>query len=192
MNWKLIFNPFSKFSEKQLLIFGIAITFLGSFIGYFLGLTYDGVFDVHQSEVTFSQSILENIINLFSVFLVLFILGKIIYPKTRIVDVFNIATVSRFPIYLVTFIASSPLLERIGKQILENKDHLEKFQLKPLDLIMLIGISCVMMLLLAYSIVLLVNGFRTSSNVKKWQYYVYFTIALLVAEIISKSLIQII
>lgn len=191
MNWQTIFNPFSKFSEKTLLFFGIIIMLIGSFFGSFLGISYDGVFDAHQAKITFLESLSENLINVFSVFVVLFILGKIIYSKTRFIDVLNTALVYRFPIYLVAFFASSPILTKIGKEIDKNSAHLEKFQLKPLDLTIVLGISMVMMLFLAYSIVLLTNGFRTASNVKKWQHYVFFAIALVVAEIISKSLIQI-
>jgi hypothetical protein len=36
MNWKLLFNPFGIYSEKQLLVSGILITVAGSLLGSWL------------------------------------------------------------------------------------------------------------------------------------------------------------
>lgn len=36
MNRKIVFNPFEKHSEITLLIFGLTLTILGSFIGYLM------------------------------------------------------------------------------------------------------------------------------------------------------------
>lgn len=190
MNWKTIFNPFSKFTETQLLVFGIAITVIGSFFGFFFQVSYDGVLDVHSKNVTFFDSLKENAVNVFSIFVVLLVLGKIINQRTRIIDILNTSLVSRLAIYLIAIFANNPVMERITNQVLESKDHLENFQLNPTDLIITMGISILMMVFLTYFIVLLVNGFRTATNIKKWQHFVFFAIAIIVAEIISKILIS--
>lgn len=190
MNWKTIFNPFSKFTETQLLVFGIAITVIGSFFGFFFQVSYDGVLDVHSKNVTFFESLKENAVNVFSIFVVLLVLGKIINQRTRIIDILNTSLVSRLAIYLIAIFANNPVMERITNQVLESKDHLENFQLNPTDLIITMGISILMMVFLTYFIVLLVNGFRTATNIKKWQHFVFFAIAIIVAEIISKILIS--
>ncbi len=174
----------------QLLVFGIVITFIGSFFGYFFQVSYDGVLDVHQNSVTFLNSLKENAINIFSVFVLLFILGKIINQRTRIIDILNTVLVSRFPIYIIAVFANNPALERITNQIIENQSNLQNLQFGWMDLMILMVISSLMMMLLAYSIALLVNGFRTATNVKKWQHFVFFAIAILIAEIISKVLIS--
>ncbi len=189
MNWKTIFNPFEKFDEKPLLLFGIAITLIGSFFGFFFQVSYDGVLDAHQNSVTFIGSLKENTVNIFSIFVVLLVLGKIINRRTRIIDILNTSLVSRLPIYLTATFVNNPAMEKVANQVLENKDNLQNFQFNPTDLVVIMGISMVMMVLLCYFIVFLVNGFRTATNVKKWQHFVLFAIAIVVAEIISKFLI---
>ncbi len=74
MNWKLFFNPFGIYSEKQLLVSGILITLAGSFVGCLFNVTFDGVLDVHQYETDFLTSLKENGINITCIFIVLFIL----------------------------------------------------------------------------------------------------------------------
>lgn len=190
MNWKLFLNPFAKFSEIQLLVFGIAITFIGSFFGFFFQVSFDGILDVHQNNVTFFESLKENAINLLSIFVFLFILGKIINKRTRIIDILNTSFISRLPIYIVAIFANNPAMERVANQVLANKENLQNLQFNPTDLIIVLGFSMIMMVFLAYSIVLLANGFRTATNVKKWQHYVFFAIAIVIAEIVSKILIN--
>lgn len=191
MNWKLIFNPFGIYSEKQLFVTGILLTLTGALLGSFLDVTYDGVLDIHQSETDFLTSLKENGINVACIFVTLLIVGKIINRKTRAIDIFNTATISRFPMYIGAVITSSPILTRIGDQILNQRNDIQHLQLKPLDLALLLVISCVLLMITVYYITLLVNGFKTSVNAKKWQHFAGFAVALLIAEIISKILINI-
>ena len=186
MNWKLFFNPFEKFSEIQLLVFGIIITILGSFIGSSLGVIYDGVFDVHVYQTTFAQAILVNFINILSVFVPLLILGKIINSKTRIIDILNVSLISRFPIYIAGLLANNEKMNGITENILKEINTPEKLQIPTTDLVYLMVFSSLMMILLVYSIVLMFSGFRTATNVKKWQHFIFFAIAIIVAELISK------
>ncbi|MCY1662947.1 hypothetical protein [Chryseobacterium sp. SL1] len=191
MNWKLIFNPFGIYSEKQLFVTGILLTLTGALLGSFLDVTYDGVLDIHQSETDFLTSLKENGINVACIFVTLLIAGKIINRKTRAIDIFNTATISRFPMYIGAVITSSPILTRIGDQILNQRNDIQHLQLKPLDLALLLVISFVLLMITVYYITLLVNGFKTSVNAKKWQHFAGFAVALLIAEIISKILINI-
>ena len=86
MTWKTIFNPFEKYSERQLLIASVLITILGSLIGSYCQVIYDGFLDVHSYENTFSHVVLENVINGMVMTIFLFALGKIINNKTRFID----------------------------------------------------------------------------------------------------------
>ncbi|WP_294224612.1 YIP1 family protein [uncultured Chryseobacterium sp.] len=190
MNWKLIFNPFGIYSEKQLLVAGILITLAGSLLGAALNISFDGVLDIHQNETDFVTSLKENSINVASMFTVLFITGKLINGKTRAVDILNTSTVARFSMYIGGVITAMPLLTRIGGEIIKHQDDLQHLNINPLDLALLFAISMLLLTITAYYIVLLVNGFKTSTNAKKWQHFVAFAVALIIAEIISKLLIS--
>lgn len=190
MNWKYIFNPFLKFSERNLLIIGVLSVIAGSLIGKYFSATYDGIFDAHSSPNTFINSLKENAINILTIFVLLVILGKVIYPKTRFIDIINISLIYRIPIYISSTLISLPLFDKISEQVLNNKDHLENLKFDTMELISILAVSSILMIFLIYAIVLLVNGFRTATNLKKWQYYIYFAIALIIAEVLSKVLIN--
>ena len=72
---------------------------------------------------------------------------------------------------------------------MKNIGDPEKINMQVDDIGVLIVFSIVSLCLIAYSIVLLVNGFKTASNAKKWQHFVSFGFVVIVAEIISKMLI---
>lgn len=190
MNWKYLFNPFLKFPERNLLIAGFLSVIAGSLIGKYFSVTYDGIFDAHSSSTTFLDSLMENAINILVVFVLLLILGKIINPKTRLIDILNISMFYRIPIYISSTLVTLPLFDNITNQVLENKDHLENIKFDIIELFSILSVSSILIIFLIYSIVLLVNGFKTTTNLKKWQYYIYFTIFLIIAEILSKFLIN--
>ncbi len=190
MNWKLLFNPFGIYSEKQLLVSGILITLAGSFVGSLFNVTFDGVLDVHQYETDFLTSLKENSINVACIFMVLFILGKLINRKTRAIDILNTAMVSRFPQYISAVITALPVLKKVEDEIISHQGDLQHLNFQPMDLMLLFVISMILLAITAYYITLLVNGFRTAVNAKKWQHFVGFAIALIIAEIISKLLIS--
>lgn len=190
MNWKLIFNPFSKFTEQQLLWVGILATFAGCIIGSYFQVVFDGALDVHPiSEITFWEGMKILLIDIFSVVLLLFILGKIINSKTRIIDILNTVLISRIPLYILGIFANNSKMNEITETLIENIDHPEKMQLQTSDMMIMMIFSVFSLLFLAYHIVLLVFGFKTATNTKKWQHFVLFTLILLIAEMLSKFLL---
>lgn len=189
MNWKYFFNPFLKFSERYLLLIGILSVIAGSLIGMIISVTFDGVFSIHPAARTFAESLKENTINVSVVFISLLILGKIINRKTRLIDILAISMIYRIPLYLSAFFVKLPVLDRVIEKIEVHKDHLANLKFDPMELVLILGISSVLMIFLAYAVILLVNGFRTATNLKKWPYYIAFVIVLLAAEVISQTLI---
>lgn len=190
MKWKYFFNPFLKFSEKSLLIVGLLSMVAGSFCGKYCSVTYDGVFSVHSARRTFLESLQENTANVLVVFLLLLILGKIINSKTRMIDILNISLIYRIPLYISGFFVNVPILNRVAEKIEASKDNLQNLKFDPLELIMISGISSFLILILVYAIVLLINGFRTATNLKKWQYYVAFAVVLIIGEVLSQTVIH--
>ena len=190
MNWKLFFNPFSKFSEKALLMAGVFFLLGGSFIGYYFGVTYDGIFDVHISPVTFTESLTENVINVVILSLLLFIAGIIINSKTRIIDVLNVALISRFPIYLAGLLANNQRISEISEQLIDSVHQETPVLVSSSEMMILMLFSAVLILLLVYQLMLMVFGFKTAVNARKWQHWLFFGIALIAAEMISKAIIH--
>ena len=190
MNWKYIFNPFLKLSEISLLIVGFISIVLGSFIGNYFSVTFDGIIDAHVAPTSFVTSLKENLINVILVFIVLSILGKVINSKTRLIDILNISMVYRIPLYLSALLIDMPILKSVGDKVAANIDSPQNIKFEALELVAILAISSVLILLVIYSIVLLVKGFKTATNLKKWQHYVLVAIALIAAEVFSKIIIN--
>ena len=190
MNWKYLFNPFVKFSEISLLIVGLISIVIGSFIGNYFSVTFDGIIDAHSASRSFLSSLKENLINVILVFIVLSILGKIINSKTRLIDILNISMIYRIPLYLSGLLINNPILKSVSDQVAANIDTPQNIKFEALELVAILAISSVLILLVIYSIVLLVKGFKTATNLKKWQHYVFFALAFILAEVFSKIIIN--
>lgn len=190
MNWKIIFNPFAKFSEISLLIFGLVITLVGSWIGAYFGVIYDGVLDVHVSEISFLESLKFNFINVVSVFIFLFGLGKLVNPKSRLIDILNTVLISRIPIYIIGILINFFQLKNFSENVTKGNLDLENLPFDTADLVLLMIFTLISFAFLAYKITLLVFGFKTATNAKKWHHWLFFAIAILLAEILSKFLIS--
>lgn len=193
MNWQIILNPFIKFSEKQLFIIGISSTIAGSLIAFMIGVTYDGLIDVHLCpEITFLDSLIENCILITLITLLLFGFGKIINAKTRFIDILNSSLVFRIPFYFTALMTSIPFVKKIEEDVLKNINSLEKINLQTTDLIGILVVSILSIVLLIYAIMLLFQGFKTATNAKKVVHYIVFGVLILVGEVLSKIVLSLI
>lgn len=192
MNWSLLLNPFSKFTEKELLTFGLLIVVLGSILANVIGVTFDGVIDVHmQSKMTLLQSLKENTIIILLLTILLFCLGKIINSKTRLIDILNSVLIFRIPFFLSALLMAIPAVKKLEEELLKNVQTMSALDLKTTDLVILLFLTAALIVLLIYSISLLYNGFKTATNVKQVNHKVLFGITLLTAEILSKIILSI-
>ncbi len=192
---KKILNPFSYFTDKTLIILGLLGTFLGLMLGFYFHGDCDGAFDLHFVEkISWSTVVKNNVVSVLAIMISLSILGKIINPKTRLIDVLLTILIARIPLYLLNFINFNENSYHISKKIIES---VSKIKLNPKALFQVLEndsmffatsiLFSVMALIL--SITLLFNGFKVATNLKKSSHIFYFVMALLVAEIISKTII---
>lgn len=189
MNWQLLLNPFDKFSEKNIFIFGIIASVVGSYITFLSGATFDGLIEVHLNpQTTFFIALKENSLHIVLITVLLFLLGKIINKRTRFIDVLNAALLFRVPFYFMSLF----FLQSLDDEIKKNPEAIGKLSLNPFDLAMILLITCALISLLVYSIVLLYKGFKTATNVKKPLHYVFFGVIILFAEILSRIILPLI
>lgn len=193
MNWKVLFNPFEKYSEKTLLIFGISATLLGSLVGYLMNARFDGIIDMHLVQgARFQNILLDNLINTLVLFILFFAFGKIINPKTRAIDMLNVSMICRIPMYLVALGNIGGYLERATQNIMEGVDldnlqNMPEFEL--LDLLVILIFSILSIGFLIWMIVLFWKGFKTATNTKRTRDIIIFIMLFILAEVLSKYLI---
>ena len=187
---KILFNPFEEFSERPLILFGIAATIVLSMTSAYFNARFDGIIDLHFSTPTFVMNTLtDNALNITILSLALFTLGKIRNNKTRFIDVFVASLISRIPYYFLPFF-------NWNNTILEESEKLVKhfLTLQPgmvpsfegIDLLKLVLFSIVSILLLAYFIYLLYRGYKVATNAKGATDVVLFCVTIIIAEIFSK------
>ncbi|SDF22516.1 hypothetical protein [Cellulophaga baltica] len=189
----VLFNPFKKYQENYLFILGLAATLLGSYLGYFFNVRYDGVLDVHFANNTTSwQPALDNLSNIAVLTILLLALGMYMNRKTRFIDILNITLISRIPFYLIPFFNVGGTMERINSEFLNTllSEQIPDFSTLPLNSVLTLGIfALISLLFIIWSISLLFNGFKIATNAKSTVHIILFFTSIIIAEILSKLLI---
>ena len=191
---KWLFNPFEIIAGFTSLFIGLSVILLSSVICYFGKVHLDGVLDLHAgSDTNLITAFAEGIINWLSITLMLFITGLIISKSSiRFIDVAGTQALARFP-YFIASLASflfptEKIMHYFEWKFLQKGDAVE---LGGTD-IFLFGIQTLIMLACAiWIIVLMYRAYSISCNVKGAKGIISFIAGLLVAEIISKILLNI-
>ena len=182
---KLLLNPFEKISEAPLLALGLCLTIGGSLLGYLFSSRFDGVLDMHiVPGTTLKQPFIDNAINTLSLLLTLFMLGAIINRKTRFIDVLNTVLVARSPVFLLTLGNVSGFMAGIESKI--NPANPMDIHLSTTNIAVLVIFSIFSIGFLIWVVALLYNGFKTATNLKLTWHKIAFAAAILIAEILSK------
>ncbi|WP_282786497.1 YIP1 family protein [Flavobacterium croceum] len=190
MNWKLIFNPFEQISERKLMQIGVLFALLAGIYAYYFRVVYDGVLDIHLFENASSLVLLfSNVIIVVCMSLVLYFFGKYINTKTRFIDVLTAVLWFRIPFYVSATLTTLPVFAEIEHQ-LKNSKNIQNIQFDTFTIVLLLFVTFVFLLALVYAFVLLINGFKTATNIKKTKHFVWFTVLILLLEILTKFIIN--
>ncbi|HQX02945.1 MAG TPA: hypothetical protein PKZ44_02440 [Flavobacterium sp.] len=187
---KQLYNPFELYSERQLLIFGLVLTLIGSFLGYLFNGRFDGIIDFHLLEsVTFFEVVLDNFFNAVLLTMLLFINGKLINSKTRFVDVLNASLLARIPFYILPFFNFNNVMYDVSNRTYDIMVAGSFNAISTPDIILLMLFSFVAICTLIWFSVLLWNGFKVATNAKGIKNIILFIFTILVAEVVSKYII---
>lgn len=193
---KILFNPFEQFSERPLIVFGIAATILLSMTGAFFNARFDGVIDLHFSTPTFFiNTLTDNAVNIVVLSLALFTLGKIRNNKTRFIDIFSASLIARIPYYFLPFLNWNNFIlnetEKLMQQFLTTPPGMLP-QFDAIQMAALIGFAIISIVFLAWFIYLLYQGYKVATNAKGAVEVVLFTVTILIAEVFSKIMFYLI
>lgn len=186
MNSRTLTYPFERYRETTLLAIGVAGLAVGSLIGYLCQMRYDGVIDAHIStSIRLYQPFADNLVNVLSLFLPLLALGYWINKKTRPVDILTAALLSRFPMYVLPLFNIGGALESSTAGAMEAVQA-GMLQLPWQDTAFILLAGIVGLAAMVYAIILLYNGFRVATHLKKRIHQVAFAVAFIIAIILSK------
>jgi hypothetical protein len=188
---KLLLNPFEKYSDNALTISGIVGNIMGVFAFYFFKVRSIGFLKIDfVEENSLSDSVFQNVVIILSLTIILFGLGKIINSKTRFIDVFNACLIAKIPFYILAFFNINGI---IAASYLELKSLYISQKLTEASIVnfpLVLVFSFVSFVILIWAIILLYNGFKTATNIKETKHKVYFAIAIVIADIISRIIIN--
>lgn len=186
MDWKTIFNPFLKFDEKKLLIAGILVFVLNIFGCYYADFANDSIF--HYSNLDKEEGIWNilkiNSLSYLLAVVIIFILAKILNSRTRFIDILNSVLISQIPLMVMIPVNGLPFYKKAVENLSENISTPQNIQFGDMTMVTVWGFAS--LILLIYSIVLYYNGFKTATNIKKWQHIVLFAFISLLITIVSQ------
>ena len=188
---KYLLNPFEIFNDKKILIVGLIVNILGILLCYQFKMKFIGFLKLNfVCEIGLSSVFLQTSIIVLSLCLLLFILGKIINTKTRFIDILNTCLIGIIPFFILPILNFNNFiyndLESLKTIILNQQ--LEKLQITNLPILLLFSLFT--LVAVTWSIVLLYQGFKTATNLKLTKHKIFFAIALLLADLISRVLIS--
>lgn len=187
----LLSNPFEKYKESTLITIGSIITVLFSVIAFFLYIRLDGLLDMHFSdELKIHHPLLDNIVNIFTCSVVLFILGKYINPKTRFIDILATSIIARIPYYPLILLNINDVLREATKSVIGYSTPDLIHQIPKSSLIFILIFALLSVVALIWYMILLYRGFKTATNAKGNKPVVLFIISILLIEVISKIIIN--
>jgi hypothetical protein len=176
MNWKTIFNPFERFDEKLLLT--ISLFSLGLFLaaGYWSNTFFSSIYKInHVEQINFQNIAVPTLISFAVAIIVLFMVGKIVNRKTRIIDIVNTVIISQLPLLIILPFEKISSINEAGEKI-GNYHENAGSSFPVADFIIITSFSLITLTALIYSIIIYYNGFKTATNIKKWQHIALFAI----------------
>ena len=190
MNFKLFFNPFEKFSEAGLAVTGLSVLLFSILLFWVTGQTNDGIYHVsYQSGIPLAQAVIEALIYTFLPSFLLIVIGKAVNPKTRLIDILTATIVHRIPMTIGMLIMQLPFLKSVTDAIIKaiQTNTLQRLSMTTLWISTIV--SLVMLALFIYSIILLINGFKTASHAKKPWHFILFALSVVSSEAVYRLLI---
>ena len=185
-----IIYPFENNTSNFLLIFGCCSFLLLCFLGYQWEFISDGIIQMHHSKPReFWKVFINNLINTTSLSLLMFFLARLIYSKSRFIDVLIVVLVTQVNLVFIAVILLNPMLKEITDNIIPsviNGDiKTDRGMLNQLFWISIASIFALLFLLLFFF--LLVQGMKIAMNSKKG----YHGIIIIVMTLLLDALLWI-
>lgn len=145
----------------------------------------DGILHFGDAENDDIQNIiLMNFGIMLSTIVIFFIFGKIINKNTRFIDVANAFLLSTIPSTLVILWGAIPMFENAAKRLAGLTNDKSQLLDSSTDLVIVSLSALVGLPLVVYMVILMFNGFKTATNMKKtWQIIVFFLLLFILNSI---------
>jgi hypothetical protein len=189
-----LFNPFEKIAGSRALILGLTLMVLSAVGGWYGGINFDGVIDMHITQ--FNHKLQTHIIEVITVWFlfaaVLFATGTIVSKsRIRIIDVFGTQALARWPFLLMVVITLLFNADKVSQHLMWVYLGIgEPADPSAVDYV-LYGFYILFTLIFAiWAIYLMYKAYSVSCNVKGARGIISFIAALFIAWPLSKYVLM--
>ncbi len=188
---KKLLNPIEFYNDRKLLIANLIIFAVGTTLAVLLKAVFGSPIDLHfESEIALLPSVLGNIMAVLTMMLVLFVAGRIINRKTRLIDCLNLALYIRIPYYVLTFWNILGTFSKM-KPIVDNQNKISvTLPSSTIDVLILSSFSFFVLVALVVIGTLVYFGFKTITNSKKLTDYLILTVLVIISIILSHTIFK--
>lgn len=186
-----IINPFEKIAGWKALFIGLLVLIVQAGLASKASVHYDGILDMHISEVSFIASLLELLTNLLCLVLFMYLAGVLASKsKIRFIDVAGTMAFARIP-YALAALATmmlpvKQLVSNLREYYIEKNPDLIP---TPHEWMILLLYGLIILFFLIWMITWIYQAFKVACNAKGSFATFTFILGLLFAEISSKLLI---
>jgi hypothetical protein len=186
----LIWNPFDRYAGQPALVIGIFFVLIGSVASIVGDARYPGLISMQFVEsVHWMDGFLDQIVSL-SIALVVFTLAAIAAGarKFRIIDILGTFMMAKAPLLILPFVNFNGWM--YAKSVELTEVALEGEELPNVgDTIVLMLVSIILIFFLIWTIALLFNAYRVSTNLKGLPSFISYVLAMVVTLILSYLII---
>lgn len=192
-----LFRPFQYIAGAKALGFGLCIMLLLSIIGYLGNTHFNGTMGMQYAPLSrptpYIVHAVHQVIALISMTVVFYIAARVTSKSSvRVIDIAGTMSLSQAPHILFGLVGLIPAFHLDFGNI-DTANIAQIMATLKENIIMAGVVSIISVIIIVWSVILKYNAYSVSGNIKKGIAGVFtFAIALIVSEIISKTLIYII
>jgi len=194
-NWCWVYNPFEKIAGWKAFGIGIVILCLSTVTGYFGNTVFYGISIKAVPCITWCKAFSLQAIGLATTVLVMWIIAFLFAKHVRFQDILGTVTLAKYPLVLpaIMFLAISQRLNELNNMLLSATNYQETMELfnnlSFMDYSLFALFVIVSILILVWTITLLFNAFRVSTNLKGGKCVLLFIAIMLISEIVIHIII---
>jgi len=186
MKW--IYNPFEKIAGWKAFGIGILILGIATVLGYFSNTVFFGISIKGAYSGTLCQAISLQALGLAITVAVMYLVALLSAKHVRFQDILGTVTLAKYPLLLSVpiFWASNDKIMEISNNLLsalQTNPYNVMNEVSASDLVVLSVVALVSMAILVWTIALLFNAFKVSTNLKGVKCGLLFTAAIIISEI---------
>jgi hypothetical protein len=168
MNSKILYNPFILIAGMRSVLIGLSGLLLTSYLAYKTGTHFNGLLNIDFAKDSgFWIYLVENCSQWIILSILLFASGLILSKsKLRAIDIFGTTLFSRIPLIITPLIRILPIFQ--------------SFAFQSATMYLIIGIYLISLI---WTIVLLLNAFKVSCNLKGEKLIISFIVCIILSEV---------